>query len=554
MFVNVNPCLSLVIANLTKAGPENFAVWVHKSPVSSGLVNNDCIWSVALTRTWLAWQEMFSLQSQDFIAPINHEILNNSDNDDPNDIDDLPIYGENYSGRLMEYFGILLWQWLFDGSIVESLAQSKGIAIALTKPLRIQLEIRDPNLIPLPWEIMQQDAGKPPISINEQIVFSRTTTDTEPLNHRQDWESLNILLVLGEEEPNTNLFSQESKEFQRLNLEKEAQTLAEVIKKISLSKSSNKPYQNFCPATVTTLIQPTASQLIESIATGKFNTIFYAGHGEPSTDGGLLFLSSHNTINGKELASYLVRYQISLAVFNACWGAESAQVDGKLMERSSLTEVLIHYGVPAVLGMRDSIADEEALSFIEVFTKALCQRESVDRAVTIARQHLFSVYKVNQPTWTLPILYMHPDFEGHIIRPLFEEITQLPIPSPNRAPLIKAYLRSVEDHQQVWKFDDRLRIGRKPDNDLVINQLWVSRKHADIVCRDFPYSDDRPPRYFLRDRSRFGTFIYKDNKWQKIHNQEILLSSGDQIRFGNTEGQILEFVIETEKPNFAMDN
>ena len=40
--------------------------------------------------------------------------------------------------------------------------------------------------------------------------------------------------------------------------------------------------------------------------------------------------------------------------------------------------------MPAVLAMRDSIADDEALSFIQAFAQALAQQQPVDRAVAIA--------------------------------------------------------------------------------------------------------------------------------------------------------------------------
>jgi len=49
--------------------------------------------------------------------------------------------------------------------------------------------------------------------------------------------------------------------------------------------------------------------------------------------------------------------------------------------------VLIHHGVPAVLGMRDEI-DREALSFIRTFAQALRSRLPIDQAVAIARQQL----------------------------------------------------------------------------------------------------------------------------------------------------------------------
>ncbi len=65
--------------------------------------------------------------------------------------------------------------YIFQASIGQSFAQSQGIALGKNQPLRIRLECRNPHLILLPWEIMQQ-AGKQAISLHPNILFSRTTS------------------------------------------------------------------------------------------------------------------------------------------------------------------------------------------------------------------------------------------------------------------------------------------------------------------------------------------------------------------------------------------
>ena len=147
--------------------------------------------------------------------------------------------------------------------------------------------------------------------------------------------------------------------------------------------------------------------------------------------------------------------------------------------RSSLAEVLIHHGVPAVLGMRDSIADREALSFIQTFAQALASRMSVDRAVAVARQQLLTLYKFNQPAWTLPVLYMHPEFDGQLTEPVDDLKTDLPLNSSTwlgRLPS-SAYLRgrdrpnakSTESANQVCAdsrgYGSSRTLGRKRRSD-----------------------------------------------------------------------------------------
>ncbi|MEO1447636.1 MAG: FHA domain-containing protein, partial [Cyanobacteria bacterium J06635_11] len=200
------------------------------------------------------------------------------------------------------------------------------------------------------------------------------------------------------------------------------------------------------------------------------------------------------------------------------------------------------------VAMRDSIADEEAISFIQVFAQTLAERKPVDEAVAIARQHLLTLYHFNQPAWTLPVLYMHPDFEGELL--LSEETTQINEHTDFRPVRQQALLRDSDDPQRIWPiYSDVMRIGRKPDsNDLVIPEPWVSSSHAEIFHRRVTSNrpgDGLETAYFLRDNSRYGTFYLKDGSWREVHRQEITLQSGTQIRFGSkSDGQLLEFVVQ----------
>ena len=556
MYLGIIPCLSLAIARLTSAQREHFAIWVIKAPYSSGYAHRDCLWQQDLTQKWSAWQEMFSLQSQ-LHLPILPTDPQNISPDFTFDSDN----GESYSGQLMQELGVSLWQWIFSDTISNSLAQSQGIAIGKNQPLRLRLDIRDPHLIPLPWEISQPEKAKPSISLNEQILFSRTSCDVAPLHRLSTQEGLNILLVLGTDIAESELLGEEKIYLETLpdeqpnfpvsnraiELQREATTLAEIIKKSSLSWRDRNTILPNVPTQVDTLIQPTPAELIEALETGIYNVFFYADHGIPAPDGGLLFLQPYTTINGTELAQVLVRNQVILSVFNACWGAQPDLQEQQAVERSSLAEVLIHHGVPAVLAMRDSIADQEALTFIEAFTKAICGRMPIDKAVAVARQKLLTVYKFNQPAWTLPILYMHPEFNGEMINPIDDrdrDRDRTVLPRFNQANLPVAYLRCLDNSDKWQVHGGIMRVGRGQENDLVIKEKWVSQKHAEILCRENDWQLSQENSYFLKDFSRFGTLINVDGIWKKIHHQEIPLQSGVQIKFGSSHGQILEFFIE----------
>ncbi len=538
MHVPEIPCLSLAIAPLTATEPEHYAIWVLQAPNPRSYSHHDRHWTQPLTQMWQTWQSMFSSRGLPEVPRVPMVDLPPPATDSSgNSIN--ASQEKSYAGRLMQHLGINLWQWLFDGPIQNSLDLSQGIAIGQGRALRLRLEIRDPNLIALPWEIMQAQAGKQAVSLSQQVLFSRTTSAVDPLPPLRTEHALKILLVLGHDIDAEHRISD-----QGLQLEQEATALAQILKQAA-EVDADHTFTSPVSCEVKTLLQPTPAMLIDELETQNYNVLFYSGHGVPAPDGGLLFVRADASLNGTELAQVLTRCQVKLAVFNACWGAQPDQQNGQSIPRSSLAEVLIHHGVPAVLGMRDSIADHEALSFIQMFAQALAERLPIDEAVAIARQNLLTLYKFNQPAWTLPVLYMHPEYNGELIKPITEGVTEIPDNSPSwiRPHTPAAYIRTLTQPSQTWRiYGGIMRVGNMEGNDLVLRAPGVSRKHAEIFFRDSFSGDTSAPIYFLRDFSRFGTLIMGPNGWYKVHQQEVPLQSQTRLKFGSFQ---VEFVIDS---------
>lgn len=541
------PRLNLAIARLHIPEVNYFATWVLDAPQKRAYVHHDQSWPDELSEVWQAWLEMFSPHLINLMPIPTHSTQELN-------LPNTETSGKqpSYSSRLMQHLGISLWEWLFDGPIKTCFAESQGIAIGQNLPLRLQIDLREPELVYLPWEIMQPGAGVPAISLSQQILFSRTISNVNPLPPQSPAASLNILLVLGEQAVN----------HASLNLESEAIALKEALenKQVEYSPANNKNSHS----QVTTLIQPTPAELINALETGQYNIFFYAGHGIPGPDGGLLFFAPETTINGTELGQALIQGGIKLAVFNACWGAQPAisqdisdnnNIENINLPVSSLAEVMINHGLPAVLGMRDVIADQEALSFIQTFTEALSEGNLIDQAVAIARQQLLTLYKFNSPTWTLPVLYMHPEYDGQLMQLVEEVVTQLPANSSGIGySQTKAYLQSQNPEEKLiypLMPGAITKVGRLPDNDVIVQEQWVSQKHAEIFSRHSHPEDQTTSTYYLRDFSRYGTLIalpehhhnYSENEtvWQRVHHQEIALTPGILLKFGSSQGQAFEF-------------
>lgn len=509
------PSLNLAISSLSSAQDSHWAIWVTRAPCPSAHVHHDRSWTPALSKLWQSWKALFSLHATpDFVAGTHADLL-------PEEaLGTVPEGGNSYSSRLMQALGVELSQWLFDGSIRLAFSQSQGMAMGQNRPLRLRLDLQDTRLIPFPWEIMQSQTGKSAIGLSSQVIFSRTSNDVGPLVSLKLSRDLRVLLVLGDDRATP------------LGLETEAQLL----------QDPPESGQRLALAKIHSLWQPSRAELLKELESKQYNLFFYAGHGMIAPDGGRLCLRSGDFLSGTELAQSLARNHITLAVFNACWGAqldyERNATTGHLepVPRSSLAETLIHHGVPAVLGMREVIADPEALSFIQRFMQALREQYVIDEAVTIARQHLLSLYGFNQPSWTLPILYMHPDFNGQLLTAV-DIRTELPTDLPFLDPFPQAELRSKIPNGPIWPIESGLlRVGRREENDLVLGEQWVSLRHAEIICR--ATEEGEIPTYFIRDFSRFGTLVFQDNHWKRIHHQEMALMSGTLLRFGSSQGRL----------------
>ena len=79
--------------------------------------------------------------------------------------------------------------------------------------------------------------------------------------------------------------------------------------------------------------------------------------------------------------------------------------------------------------------------------------------------------------------------------------------------------------EESYIVDKNLSIGRTSDNDIVLSNPFLSKKHARLIVRE--------GQVYLEDLgSKNGTFL-NENRLNKYDNA--LLRNGDKIRLGNVE-------------------
>lgn len=419
-------------------------------------------------------------------------------------------------------FGQTLFNALFHGTIYQSWVTAKGIAHNRREVLHLRLGLKG-NLLPrLPWEVLHE--GNRPLATGTDVVFSRyqatygtmsavLTPYRSPIVEQN--QPLRILMVLAA-----------PTDQEVLELEREANHLKEELTNEGGSVGKIE---------LTILNQPGREQLTHALEQGRFHVLHYAGHSNLGASGGDLYLVSDRTgltevLSGDDLAGLLVNNGIRMAVFNSCRGVYTATADpSNITESSNLTEALLKRGVPAVLAMAERIPDDVALTLSRLFYRNLKQHYPIDLSLSRARQGLLSSYGSSQLYWSLPILYLNPDFDGYLLPPL-----PLEQPHKSQEPVLVAAQPAIAP-------DDRDDLLVHPGFDL--DTLDESYDYALPDHLDFaePEDADREAVLSLLDELRSGSpadtdnpFSHEDNDLDEDIFEEEPKTAEDYIRLGRS--------------------
>lgn len=314
------------------------------------------------------------------------------------------------SASLVE-LGQQLYQALFQKTMRDSWMTARGIAQHRQEILRLRLGLKDLRLPRLPWEVLYE--GDRPLATGTDVVFSRYHSSFDshtsslrfpPIAASDADQPLRILLVLAA-----------PTDQETLALKQEALHLQEELHSARRQSGSGGRSPDI---ELTILDQPGREQLTQTLEHSQYQVFHYAGHSNLGTSGGNLYLVSSRTgltetLSGDDLAGLLVNNGIRMAVFNSCRGGYTA-VSEAGAEDGNLVEALVKRGIPAVLAMAERIPDDVALNLSRLFYRNLKQGYSIDLSLNRARQGLIASYTSNQLYWALPVLYLHPKFDGYL--------------------------------------------------------------------------------------------------------------------------------------------
>lgn len=326
--------------------------------------------------------------------------------------------------------GRQLYNGLFQGTMRESWTCAQAIAQNRREFLHLRLGVKGKRLASLPWEVLY--AGDRPIGTGPDIGFSRYQPGVISTHHSPILTSnqpLRILVAISA--PNDQ---------ENLQLKREVLHLQEELQR-DIQRSS-VPHRSGPEIQLTILSQPDGHQLTQALEQGQYQVFHYAGHSNLGVSGGELYLVSSRTgltetLSGDDLAGLLVNNGVQMAVLNSCRGAYA---QGSLSDEDTaqlnLAESLVRRGIPGVLAMAERIPDEVALTLTRLLYRNLNQGHPIDISLSRARQGLVSAYGSHQLYWGLPILYLHPKFDGYLTADAVETQSAKSLSQSQFAPIL----------------------------------------------------------------------------------------------------------------------
>jgi len=411
--------------------------------------------------------------------------------------------------KKMREVGSTLFEQAITGQVREFYYKCQGQADQQGKGIRWRLSL-DPSVGDLPWEFLHLQGDFLALNPRSPVVrFIKGAARVAPLKAEHP---LRVLVVIASPSDETPLDT---------TAEKERITAA-------LSPLTAKGLVDLA------LIEgpDTWERLIDALRPNRTHILHFIGHGafdEKNNEGVLVMEDADG--KGIRIDSERLRVlvqgksRLRLVVLNSCLGTRGDEAQ----PFSSMAAGLVRSGVPAVIAMQFEISDDAAREIAKTFYTSLALNLPVDAALTEARRKIYFLDK-NSLEWATPILYMQvPDgqlfqfnLDPNVDKPTVEPPTLDPVPKTEDFKLPLAVLVQSGTHKGISLSDDSIKIGRDRDNDIVLTEGSVSRKHATLVRKGSTYE-------IKNVAGSSGTWV--NNKQVTKHT----LKDKDALRLGNVE-------------------
>lgn len=251
-----------------------------------------------------------------------------------------------------------LWAWMLRNADTEA-------------ALRLRLDVRDPGLAALPWELLcHVDPASYPFVLSPLQPVIRYDSALHPPQKKAFPRPLRVLVMVAQptDQPRfdvAGVLAEVRNALERLSPRAE----------LSVMDDSTEPV--------------TVSRLAAAMGQG-WDVVQFIGHGAQYEGHDCLLLQNDQRttqyVPGRDLGSVLLadpKLQLFLAC--ACGGSRSGRVPHRLL---GVAEAAFKARVPAVVGFQSPVTDRQVADFSGVFYGALADGEQLEVSVSRARQAL----------------------------------------------------------------------------------------------------------------------------------------------------------------------
>jgi hypothetical protein len=287
--------------------------------------------------------------------------------------------------KAVQQIGGLLFNRLFTGDIRMLLDTTRQVAAQQSRPVRLVLRIRPPELASMPWEFLYDARRDDYLSLSMPLV--RYTEVLEPVRPLMVTSPLRILGM-----------SSRPGSLDQLDVEAERAHLQHALSDLGRTRRVE----------LTWTVGETWRDLVRALNQAEWHILHLVGHGgyDEAAGEGVFYLAGEDggsyPLRASRLAQVLnLHPSLRLVLLNSCESAVGNSSD----IFSSAAATLIRRGVPAVLAMQYEISDRAAVEFTRSFYEAVAAGLPIDAAVRDARLAV-SLARPDSLEWGTPVLFL----------------------------------------------------------------------------------------------------------------------------------------------------
>jgi hypothetical protein len=289
--------------------------------------------------------------------------------------------------RVTRQFGQQLSDTLMAGNVRILFDKCRDKARERGDQLQVLIDPVGPNVSRIPWEFaLDPSAGDDYLAL--RVPVARSLHLMQPVPPLEVAPPLRVLGVMSR-----------PSDLPALEVDAERRQISESLQRLSsdLVKVDWLPGDRW-------------QDVARALRSAPWHVLHFVGHGgfDEDMESGFIELSGDDGRAHQVPAADLARWvyenpELRLVVLNAC---ESATT-GAAGAFSSTAAKLLREGVPAVVAMQYEISDPAALAFATVFYEGVARGIPVDRAVTVAREHVKMTFQSLE--WATPVLFLASD-------------------------------------------------------------------------------------------------------------------------------------------------